>query len=168
MNTKIVVKVVATPTRALDEQTVSAPVNKTYTFEWDDGTGADQANQVFTDERTLGASASEDLDLAASLTNAFGQTLTFTIVKAIVVAAAAGNTNNVLVSCPAANGFVTPFLAASDGLTIRPGGLALLVARDATGYAVTAGTGDLFHFANSAGSTGVTYEIFIIGVATAA
>ena len=47
---------------------------------------------------------------------------------------------------------------------MQPGGTLLLVAPNAAGYAVTAGTGDLLKVANSGGSTGVTYDIVIVGL----
>ena len=127
------------------------------------GTGKDQANNRFTDQRTLAASASESLDLSGVLTDAFGAALTFTSIFAILVRAAAGNVNDVEVSCPAANGFVSPFLAASDGLKVKPGGLALLVAPNAAAFAVVAGTGDLLDITNGGAGTSVTYDIIIIG-----
>lgn len=128
------------------------------------GTGAGQADLMFADTRTLAASGTEDLDLAGVLTSAFGATLTFARVKALVVVAAAANTNNVVVSRPAANGFIL-FSAASDAIPLRPGmGLAVVAGvADATGIAVTAGTGDLLTITNSAGSTTVTYDIVILG-----
>jgi hypothetical protein len=99
--------------------------------------------------------------LSGALTNAYG-TVTFARIKAILIVADAGNTNNVNFSRPASNG-VPLFLAASDGLPIRPGGVFLWACSDATGIAVTAGTGDLITLTNSAGSTAVTYSIVIIG-----
>jgi hypothetical protein len=61
------------------------------------GTGANQANNAFSDERTLNASASENLDLAGVLQNALGASLAFTAVKAILIVADVGNVNNVVV-----------------------------------------------------------------------
>jgi len=61
------------------------------------GTGANQADIVWTDERTLAASGSEDLDLAGALTDAFGATITAVELVAIIIVADAGNTNNVVV-----------------------------------------------------------------------
>jgi hypothetical protein len=131
------------------------------------GTGAtNQANILFSDQRTLAASANESLDLAGVLTNAFGATITAAEIVAIYVSAAAGNTNNVQISVPASNGFVGPFLAASDGYVVRPGEYALFVSQ--AGWGVTAGTGDLLNIANSGGTTGVTYDIIIVGRTTAA
>jgi hypothetical protein len=131
------------------------------------GTDAtNKANILFSDRRTLSASANESLDLAATLTDAFGATITAAEIVAIYVAAAAGNTNNVNVSVPASNGFVGPFLAASDGHKVAPGEYALFVSQ--AGWPVTAGTGDLLNIANSGGTTGVTYDIIIVGRTTAA
>lgn len=142
----------------------SMPFNPSYSFA--NGTGANQANAGFADIRTLTASATENLDLSGALLDAFGNTLLFTKIKAMVVLAASTNTNDVLVGGAASNGFITPFADATDVIKVKPGGLAVLVAPDANGYAVTAGTGDILKVANSAGSTSVTYTIILIGVAT--
>lgn len=126
-----------------------------------DGTGASQADRVFSDSRTLAASASEDLDLAGGVTDTFGNTITFAKIKAIAVKAAADNTNNVNVSRPAANG-VPLFLAAGDGLGVPAGG-AFAHAWPGAGVVVTGGTADLLTVANGGAGTPVTYEIVIIG-----
>jgi hypothetical protein len=151
-------------TSALDLGTVTFPFSTSASAAYTSGTGAGQVDVVFTDTRTLSASATEDLDLAGSLTGALGTTLTFARIKAVFVSAAAANTNNVNVTRPASNG--TPWLlAAGDGIALRPG--AFLAwgsgAADATGVAVTAGTGDLITFTNSAGTTSVTYTVVIVG-----
>lgn len=147
----------------LDIGTAEYKPQVNWQFDFTDGAGANQAQKVFTDTRTLTASSTEDLDLAGGLTDAFGNVLTLTEVKAIIIKAAAGNTNNVIVGGAASNQFVTPFGAGAHTVTVRPGGMLMLVAPDATGYAVTAGTGDLLKIANSAGSTSVTYDILILG-----
>lgn len=149
-------------TSVLDLGTADLPVDVLASVALASGTGANQADRIFTDTRTLTASASESLDLAGSLTDAFGATITMARVKAILIKAASGNTNDVQVSRPAANG-VPIFLAASDAIVIRPGGAFLWVAPDATAIAVTAGTGDLLTLTNSAGSTSVTYDVVIVG-----
>lgn len=155
------VALAATHTNALDLATATFPLNLVQALTLTDGTGANQADRIFTDTRTLAASATEDLDLAGSLTDAYG-TVTFARVKAILVIASAANTNNVNVTRPASNG--VPFLlAAGDGMAVRPGGIFLLAAPDATGYVVTATSADLITFTNSAGSTSVDYTIVIIG-----
>jgi hypothetical protein len=126
-----------------------------------DGTGANQAKAVFSDTRTLTASATENLDLAGVLTDAFGATITMAKIKAIMITAASGNTNSVQVTRPASNGVVL-FMAAGDGIALTPGAGVCAVFPDANGIAVTAGTGDLLTITNSAGSTSVTYTIAIL------
>lgn len=131
------------------------------------GTDAvNKANIMFADQRTIAASGNEDLDLAGSLADAFGATIAAAEVIAIYVFAAAANTNNVNITRPASNGFAGPFLAAGDGISVKPGEYALLVSQ--TGWAVTAGTGDLLNLSNSSSGTGVTYDVLIIGRTVAA
>lgn len=129
------------------------------------GTGTSQNDRVFSDTRTLAASANEDIDLSGALAGKLvgnGATVVFAEVLAIMIKADAANTNNVLVTRPASNG--VPFLtAAGDGFAIPPGGAALFYWPGATGIAVTAATGDLINIANSAAGTGVTYQIVILG-----
>jgi hypothetical protein len=126
------------------------------------GVGANQADVVWSDEVTLAASATADLDLAGVLLNALGGAATMVKLKAILVIAAAANTNNVNITRPGAAG-VPLFLAASDGIPVLPGGCFLWVAPGLAGIAVTATTADLITFTNSAGSTSVTYKVVLIG-----
>lgn len=131
---------------------------------WLTGTGAGKADKIFSDRRTLAASATEDLDLAGALTDAFGATITLARVKGLYISAAAGNTNNVVVGAASTNAWAT-FLGATHTMTLRPGASLLLLTgvADAVCYAVTAGTGDLLKVANSAGGTSVTYDIGFVG-----
>lgn len=148
-------------TNPLDLGTATLPFDDSLTVALASGIGANQADRVFTDQRTLGPSATEDLDLAGVLVEAYGTTLTFAKLKAIIVKAAAGNTNDLNVTRPASNG-VPLFLAAADGLTVRPGGVFAWVA-PGTGVTVTAGTGDLLTFTNAAAGTSITYDVVLIG-----
>jgi hypothetical protein len=86
-------------------------------------------------------------------------------VKAIIVHASAANTNNVIVGGDATTTFFGMFADETDAVVLRPGAtLALFCGEaDAAGYAVTAATADLLKIANSGGTTGVTYDIIIIG-----
>lgn len=162
LSTDLNVRLAGTLTSALDLSTPTDSLVKTLHTVLTSGTGANQADMMWHDTRTLSASATEDLDLAASLTGPLGGTLTFARIKMVLVTAASGNTNNVNVTRPASNG-VPLFLAASDGIAVRPGGCFLWAASDSTGVAVTAGTGDLLTFTNSAGSTSVSYDVVFIG-----
>jgi hypothetical protein len=127
------------------------------------GTGANQADRMYTATRTLAASTGEDLDLAGTLLDAFGATITFARIKAMIFRANAANTNNVIIGNAAANGFIPWVGSATDKLTLRPGGFFALVAPDVTAYAVTPATADLLHVLNGGAGTSVTYDVAIIG-----
>jgi hypothetical protein len=124
-----------------------------------------QANILFSDTRTLGASATENLDVAGVLADALGATIAAAEIVAIYFAAAPGNVNDVQVTRPAANG-VPLFLAAGDGFAIGPGDFNLRTYRN--GVTVTPGTGDLITVANGGAGTSVTYDVVIIGRTVAA
>lgn len=163
LSSVLTVQALSTLTSALDLVTGSAPLNYGKAFTWPSGTAASQADRIFSDTRTIAASGTDDLDLAGVLTDAFGATCTFVRVRGLIVFANAANTNNVIVGNAAANGFITWVGAAAHTVTVRPGGLLALIAPDTTGYAVTAGTGDILRVANSGAGTSVTYDIVIIG-----
>ncbi|MCV0371078.1 hypothetical protein [Filomicrobium sp.] len=126
------------------------------------GTGTDEADVIFADQRTLNASGNEDLDLTGVLENALGEAANFATVKALLIRAASGNTNDVVVGPAAANGFTGPFGDDSDRIEIPPGG-AFLAAAPNAGWDVTAGTGDLLNVANSGAGSPVTYDVIIVG-----
>jgi hypothetical protein len=131
-----------------------------------DGVDAGEADVAFVDTRTLAASADEDLDLAGGgLLGVDGAAFAPARVKLLVVKASADNANDVVVTRPASNG-VPVFGAAGDAVSVRPGGVLVLAAVDATGYAVTASTGDLINVANSGSGTGVTYDVAIVGASS--
>jgi hypothetical protein len=126
------------------------------------GTGSGQANAVFSDQRALSASATEQLDLFGSLTDPLGGTLNFATVKIMKVCGNAANTNDVLVGGAASNTFVGPFNAASQKIAVRPGGCAMFVAPQ-TGWTVTNTTGDKLEIGNGGAGTSITYDVFIGG-----
>jgi hypothetical protein len=126
------------------------------------GVGAGAVDRVFTDERTLAASATEDLDLAGVLADMFGALITFAKVKAIIIQAADGNTNNINVSRPAGATGVPIFLAISDGFVLPPG-FTFAWFGSGAGVTVTATSGDLITITNAAGGTSVTYKVIILG-----
>lgn len=159
---QVVLKLIGSMTNALDLSTPTDAISKDYTKIFADGTGANQANMWWHDQRTLAASATENLDLAGSLTSVFGTTITMTSLKGLFVYAAAGNTNDVQVTRPAVNG-VPWLLAAGDGIALKPGAWVAWFDPGANGPLVTAGTGDLITVTNSAAGTSVTYDVFLLG-----
>jgi hypothetical protein len=163
LTTTLNVGLSAAQTAARDLTTVRAPLDYAKRIILASGVAAGQADLLFSDTRTLAASASESLDLAGGLVDALGATLTFARVKGLLVYAAPGNTNDVIVGGAAANAWVGPFADATDKAKVKPGGLGLWFAPGATAYPVTAGTGDLLQVANSGAGTSVTYDVVIIG-----
>lgn len=165
LTSTVAVTVNANYTKALDLSTGSVPLLKDYTKILQTGVGAGQADLIFHDTRTLAPSATEDLDLAGVLADAFGVVLTFARLKFVIITAADANTNNVLVG-GVTNGVASFLSPAATGLiTLRPGGFFAMAAgqADAIGYAVTAATADLLHVANSAAGTSITYDVIIGG-----
>ncbi len=127
------------------------------------GNGNGQIQAEWDDERTIAASGTDPLDLAGGLKDIFGNTITFSQVKAIIIIADEGNTNSVLVGGAASNTF--PFLGdVTDVVPVKPGGMFVWTAPNA-GAQVTAGTGDQLKIANSGSGTGVTYKVIIMGTA---
>lgn len=148
---------------ALAGATPSFPLNITWKAPLTTGTGANQADKLYTATITLGASAGQDIDLAGVLTDPFGAALTMVKLKAIAFRAATANTNNVNISRPASNG-VPWFLAASDGFALGPGGIFCFVNPGAAGIAtVTPATGDIVRADNSGAGSSVTFDIIAIG-----
>lgn len=158
----VTAQIEATFKNVLDLGTPTDAFLKRQRIELANGTGANSADLMFHDQRTINASSNEDLDLAGSLAGPFGASQVFVELRAILISAAAGNTNNVRVTRPASNG-VPLFLAASDGIDVPPGGVFLWSCPADGKVTVTASTGDLINIANSSSGTSVTYDVVIIG-----
>lgn len=155
----------ATQTSALDLTSASAPVNFSRAVSLGSGTGAGQADRLWTDRRTIAASGTDDLDLVGTaLLDPFGAAVTFTRVKGLFVAADKTNTNNVVLGAAASNAWAT-LLSATGTVTLKPGASVAFVAGedDAVAWPTTSGTGDILRVANSGAGSGVNYDIVIIG-----
>lgn len=139
------------------------------------GTSNDQADKIYFTSGSIALSADLDIDLAGSLTDAYGDALTFAKVKAIIVKntsdeqdtpTAAGlkvgggdtgdgtNAFDTWITSTAADG--------SEAVLVNAGGAFCLIAPD-TGYTVTAATADILRLANTSGTEAVYYELMIIG-----
>jgi hypothetical protein len=161
-NGRIDLKVVGTYAVSIDLGTRQYNLSQTYTNRFANGAGVDQAQAIFTDTRTITASSSETLDLAA-LTDAFGNSIALTNVKCIIVQAHTDNVNNVVVGGAASNPFSSPFDAGTDTISVQPGGMICLSTHSAGGYAVDDSTAHNLKIANSGSGSSVLYDIIIIG-----
>lgn len=149
-----------TPTRNAND-----PLGQKYsnTQAWAEGAAAGQAEQQFADSRTLTTGSAEELDLSGGLTNAFGDTVTLTAVKAIYVKNNS-TTNHLLFGGAAANPWIGWTTVAASKIEIQPGGVLYMEAQDADGMAVVAATGDLLRFEHAADdATDIVYDLAILG-----
>lgn len=160
LKTTIKVLINALNTKALDLDTTEDELAYSKTNVLNDGTGSGAADKLFHDQRTLLTGANENLDLAGVLADAFGGTLTFAKIKAILVRAADANTTELTVKSDGAAG-VPMFAALGDGIKVPPGGTFLWTAPQG-GIVVTAATGDLLNVANAAGASAI-YDIIVVG-----
>jgi hypothetical protein len=161
LNGRLDARIFALLTGAADHAVPQAAIDLDCGLDFTHGVGTDQANLVFSDQRTLGASASENLDIRGVLSDLLGTVLNMVKVKAVLIKASSSNVNNVVVGNDA-NSIQLGFSAITATWSIPPGGW-FMVAAPAAGWSVTAGTGDIIKIANSAGSTSVIYDIVVLG-----
>jgi len=144
-----------------------APVRVNRSIQFTPGTDAlGKADVLWADERTLAASATENIDLAGVLAGLLGGTVTAAEITAIYLEADDGNTNDVQFFGAASNAFNGPLSGTTPKITLGPDDCALITNKK--GWTVTPGTGDIILVANSAGGTGVTYRITVFGRTVAA
>jgi hypothetical protein len=160
LTSKLALTLTGTYTDDLDLQDVACNLRHSINDDLANGTAADQADLIFHDQRTLTAT-SEELDLAGGLTDAFGNTLTFVKIKALLIHNKSTTaTEDLLVGGAAANAFIDWVASATDIVTVQPNAVFLLWSPN-DGYTVTAATGDLLKI--DSGADTITYDIIIIG-----
>jgi hypothetical protein len=128
------------------------------------GTSAGQADKWVSAERTLTTGQTEDLDLSGTLTDIFGATVTLAEIVGFALYSLPANTTNLTVGAASSNQW-TGALNATGTVTLRPGqwmAFGCSLSTDATGFPVTAGTGDLLKVLNAAGAS-ATYRVYALG-----
>lgn len=140
-----------------------APIIKKASFDFADGNSDNQANFVYSAAaESLGSAASKTYDLNASLTDAFGNSITATKLKALLILPNGANANDLQIGAAASHPIASIVGdAASDLIIAKPGGMILMVAPKAAGYAIVAATSDVLQITN-AGSGTVTYDIAML------
>lgn len=123
------------------------------------GSGAGQADKVFADRRTLAAGASEDLDLAGDLQDAFGRWINTEQLRVLWIKAGASNAGDLLVG---GGGLAGMFGSGGDIVRVKPGGLLLLAAPNQGDWPIEA-PADLLRVTNASGAGPATYDIILIG-----
>ncbi len=161
-STQIRAQISTTQTKALDLSSPSAQIAISLLDTLANGTTNVQADKVWGDTRTLAASANEVLDFGTTggLVDAFGDAFEPLEIAAVMILAADGNTNNVVVGANATEPFVGPMGGTTPTETIKPGGCLLWYAP--AGWAVVNNTNDKLKVANSGAGTGVDYSILVV------
>ena len=138
-----------------------------YTANLTNGTGAGSADKLYLAAPTIAASGTLSLDLAGSLTDLFGATITFARVKGIFIKFDDTNTGSSIALGGAASNTATLFFSDdSDKVIIQKTGMFLNCRTDATGWPVTASTGDILKIENLDSSNSVILNIAIWGASS--
>jgi len=138
-----------------------AVVQKIWTIDLATGTGANQADKVYSlNEQSIADGQTLDIDLAASLEDPLGGAFTPVRVKAIFLYAATTNTTNLTILGDAAS--VLFLNTAATTITLRPGAMFALADPGATGWTVTGTTADIVQIVNGSGAA-AKVSVVIIG-----
>ena len=130
-----------------------------------DGAGAGNINLVWSDRRTVAASATDTLDLnGGGLLDVFGNAANFATVKGICIfnRETVAATHRIDFAPAAANPFLWTFNAAADRVEIAPS--SAYMQWDDSGKATVAGGSDAIRIINTDGANTVTYDIIVIGL----
>jgi hypothetical protein len=139
-----------------------ASLSKLLSQAWASGTAGNQLDRVFVDERSVAATAVDQLDfIGGGLTDVLGAAWAPARLKFLIVANL--GPNDITVVRPS-NG-IPIFLAVGDGEQIPTGGVLYKSWPSAAGVVVTTGTGDLLNVTNT--TTGTTGYQIIAGGASA-
>jgi hypothetical protein len=128
------------------------------------GTGAGKARYIYVWTGTIAGAATQDFDLAGALTDFFGNTITFAKVKGIVLTHSSSTTaTSVSLDGSVTNAFKTYLGGTNPTVKVNNGYSFALMGSDATGYAVTAGTGDVLRVLNNDGTNTATVSLVVYG-----
>jgi hypothetical protein len=149
---------------ALDLSVISDSARLEFHATLADGIGADQADRVWHNVRTLAAGVSEDLVLSALPLAMFGDSLQIAMAKVtaiLLVNAATVVGENLVVGGAPAHEWQGPFAAAGDKLVV-PADSCLLLVNKKSGWLVTAGSADKLRITND-GTGDISYKLAILG-----
>lgn len=160
LTTRVDFKLVSTLTGSQDHGTPTFAATLEKVLSLASGTGINQADKLWIDNRTVAAGATDSIDVQAALTDAFGAAFTPAKLKLIVAAASSSNTVNLTIGRPSAG---VPFISATATIPLHIGGFVCIFTPAAAGIAVTATTADLIDIVAAAGSGNQTYDIALVG-----
>jgi len=132
--------------------------------QFSDGTAAGQANKYYRSVNTIAAGASQSFDLAGSLVDPFGASLTFSTIRAVVVSIVAPDGTKALFVGPqgVSNAWQGPFGGLGSTSYLETKSYVSFIDGLKLGWTVTAGTADILPIMNSS-AVSLQYVIYIVG-----
>jgi hypothetical protein len=157
LTAQILLQIAAVETSTADLSATVTTTNVSRSLSFATGTGANQAQLVWSDSRTIAASGSDTLNLA-SLADDRG-TVVLSAVKAIYIR----NTGTAAITWAGGGWGGAPMDDASAGrLNVSPAGMLLMTNTSAAGWTVDASPQEVV-LENASSFTATTYDILLIG-----
>ena len=154
----------STVTKQDELSTLTDVLSQTYNATFAKGTGANQADSVFHDQRTLADGANETLDFTdSSLTDKLGEVINLSKLKALAIKN--GSSEADLIIGGAASNQLPIFADGTDKLNLPPGGRFIFISPDANGVDVSTNAKIKFEH-DGTGSDPLVYDISVVGVQT--
>lgn len=128
------------------------------------GSGAGYANKLIAKSYSIGAGATQSVDVHTSATDPGGTAVAMTKIRAIVVVHVSTSLSSQVTFGPAAvNPCATPFGVATDKVRVYRDSVFALTRTDVTGFAAVNGASDAFDIVNVDGVNAATVRVFIVG-----
>jgi len=142
----------------LDHTTPSERLGKRVSQTWGSGTGDNQANEFWSDRRSL-AATSENIDLYGGLTDGFGNTINFATLREILIlnrSAVSGEDLTI-----SGNFITTAVLGGTTPTLTVPAGGRFNLSKPVDGFTVTNSSADIITI--DAGAATISFDLFLIG-----
>jgi hypothetical protein len=163
LTTRVTVTVAPTLTSTVGLAATVAEAKALGDFTFTPGTGANQADSVYTASSTITTGATLTLDLKGSMVDAFGAAFTPAKLRLVYIASRNSNTTDLTLFGNAASPLILNTAATTTTLT--PGDVFLATRRATAGITVTAATADIVQIVNAAGASAVV-DIVLVGTSS--
>lgn len=174
LQTRIQVSVTGNLSNALPLETITANPSDSVSLTLTNGVGANAADQIWSDQRTLAPAGVDNINVInfSGSADGVGGALSIARVKCIYVrnlgtnaASASGfEADALLVGGAAVGAWTTPFNGNSTAVVKIPsGGLFESITPGAVGASAGGSSGSIFKVLNNSGTATLTYNIFVVG-----